>query len=135
MIGEYHFKSKNDLIAMADLLPYPFAIAETNPETNNIDLYFNQNIIDEFGYSVDEISSVDLWYENLYPNVEYREFVRQYFENEIEVSKSKNEKFVKIKAKLTPKNQLEKWYEVKAFFVNTFFVLAFVDINNEVRLQ
>jgi len=135
MKDEYHFKSKGDLIAMADLLPYPFAIAETNPENNVVDLYFNQNIIDEFGYTVEEINSVELWYENLYPNAEYREFVRQYFENEIEISRSKSEKFVKIKAKLTPKNQKEKWYEIKAFFINTFFVLAFVDINNEVLLQ
>ncbi|CAM4286887.1 sensor histidine kinase [Flavobacterium terrigena] len=135
MIDEYHFKSKEDFVAMADLLPYPFAIAETNPESNIVELYFNQNILDEFGYSVDEINSVELWYENLYPNAEYREFVRQYFESEIEISRTKNEKFVKIKAKLTPKNQQEKWYEIKAFFINTFFVLAFVDINNEVLLQ
>lgn len=135
MIYDYHFKSKEDFIAMADLLPYPFAIAETNPITNTIDLYFNQNIIDEFGYTVEEINTVELWYENLYPDVEYREFVRQYFENEIEISRSKNEKLVKVKAKLTPKNQREKWYEIKAFFVDTFFVCAFVDINTEVLLQ
>jgi len=135
MKDEYHFKSREDLVAMADLLPYPFAIAETNPESNITNLYFNQNIIDEFGYTVDEINSVELWYENLYPNAEYREFVRQYFENEIEISRAKKENFVKIKAKLTPKNQVEKWYEIKAFFINTFFVCAFVDINNEVLLQ
>ncbi len=135
MWNEYHFKSREDLIAMADLLPYPFAFAETNPESNITDLYFNQNIIDEFGYSADEINSVELWYENMYPNVEYREFVKQYFENEIEIAKSKKERFVKIKAKLTPKSQKEKWYEIKAFFINTFFVCAFVDINKEVLLQ
>jgi signal transduction histidine kinase len=135
ILNEIYFKSKEDLIQVADLLPYPFIVAEIKMDINVSNLYFNQNIVNEFGYSTDEIKNVEDWFLKVYPDENYRNEVRSNFRKELEIARASGSKFVKIKAKLTPKNKKEKWYEIKAFFINDFFVFAFVDINNEVILQ
>jgi signal transduction histidine kinase len=135
ILNEIYFKSKDDLIRVADLLPYPFIVAEINMDTDISSLYFNQNLINEFGYLIDEIKHTDDWYLKVYPDENYRNEVRNNFNSALETARENGDKFVKIKARLTPKNKKEKWYEIKAFFINAFFVFAFVDINNEVLLQ
>ncbi len=98
-------------------------------------LFFNQNLIEEFGYTPDDIPDVDTWYKLLYPDENYRNEIREAWNAKLIESAEKNEKKVQIKARLKPRNREEKWYEIKTFFIDNFFVMAFVDINNEVVLQ
>jgi signal transduction histidine kinase len=135
ILNETYFKSKEQLIQVADLLPYPFIVAEIKIDSNINDLYFNENLVNEFGYTTNEIKDVDGWFLKVYPDENYRNEVRDNFSKELEIARENGDKFVKIKAKLTSKNKTEKWYEIKALFINDFFVFAFVDINNEVLLQ
>jgi hypothetical protein len=135
ILNETYFKSKEELIQVADLLPYPFIVAEIKIDSNINDLYFNENLVNEFGYTTNEIKDVDGWFLKVYPDENYRNEVRDNFRKELEIARERGDKFVKIKAKLTSKNKTEKWYEIKALFINDFFVFAFVDINNEVLLQ
>ncbi|HKX86043.1 MAG TPA: PAS domain-containing sensor histidine kinase, partial [Flavobacterium sp.] len=130
------FNSKEDVIKVANLLPYPFIITEIETHDTSFEsLFFNENLIQEFGYTVQDIPDVDTWYELLYPDENYRNEIRQVWNEKLNEAAAKNEKVVKIKARLKPKNKEEKWYEIKTFFFDNFFVLAFVDINNEVVLQ
>jgi signal transduction histidine kinase len=130
------FKSKEDVIKVANFLPYPFIITEIETHDSSFEsLFFNENLIQEFGYTVQDIPNVDTWYELLYPDENYRNEIRHVWNEKLHEAIVKNEKVVKIKARLKPKNKEEKWYEVKTFFFDNFFVLAFVDINNEVALQ
>lgn len=130
------FNSKEDVIKVANLLPYPFIITEIETHDTSFEsLFFNENLIQEFGYSVQEIPDVDTWYELLYPEEKYRNEIRQAWNEKLQEASIKNEKVIKIKARLKPKHKEEKWYEIKTFFFDNFFVLAFVDINNEVVLQ
>jgi signal transduction histidine kinase len=130
------FKSKEDVIKVANFLPYPFIITEIETfDTSFQSLFFNQNLIQEFGYTTQDIPDVDTWYELLYPDENYRNEIREVWNEKIQAAIANNEKVVKIKVRLKPKDKDEKWYEVKTFFIDNFFVLAFVDINNEVLLQ
>jgi signal transduction histidine kinase len=130
------FKSKDDVIKVANFLPYPFIITEIETHDSSFEsLFFNENLIQEFGYTVQDIPDVDTWYELLYPDESYRNEIRHIWNEKLHEAIVKDEKVVKIKARLKPKNKEEKWYEVKTFFFDNFFVLAFVDINNEVVLQ
>ncbi|MCL9804990.1 HAMP domain-containing histidine kinase [Flavobacterium amniphilum] len=130
------FKSKEDVIKVANFLPYPFIITEIETHDTSFEsLFFNENLVKEFGYTVQDIPDVDTWYELLYPDENYRNEIRQVWNEKIEKAIINNEKEVKIKVRLKPKDRDEKWYEVKTFFMENFFVLAFVDINNEVILQ
>ncbi|MES2811676.1 MAG: HAMP domain-containing sensor histidine kinase [Bacteroidota bacterium] len=133
---ESFFRSIDNVIKAANFLPYPFIVTEIKTFDEHFNsLFFNESLIAEFGYTTEDIPDVDVWYELLYPDEKYREEVRTAWNDLIVEAMSKNETEVKIKAKLKPKNKEEKWYEIKTFFIDNFFVLAFVDINNEVILQ
>jgi signal transduction histidine kinase len=133
---ESFFKSKEDIIKVANFLPYPFIITEIETfDSSFTSLFFNENLIQELGYTVDEIPDMDTWYELLYPDEKYRKEIRAAWNEKLLHAIERNEKVVKIKARLKPKSKEEKWYEIKTFFFDNFYVLAFVDINNEVDLQ
>jgi len=133
---EPFFKSKEDVIKAANLLPYPFIVTEIETFDKHFEsLFFNENLIQEFGYTTQDIPDVDTWYELLYPDEAYRNEIREDWNIKLHDAIAKNEKVVKIKARLKPKNAEEKWYEIKTFFMENFFVLAFIDINNEIILQ
>ncbi len=133
---ESFFKSKEEIINAANFLPYPFIVTEIERFDSQFkSLFFNENLIQEFGYTTEDITDVDTWYELLYPDETYRNEIREAWNAKLIDSMAKNEKEVKIKARLKPKDKPEKWYEIKTFFVDNFFVMAFVDINNEVELQ
>lgn len=133
---ESFFKSKEDIIKVANFLPYPFIITEIETfDSSFSSLFFNENLIQELGYTVHEIPDMDTWYELLYPDEKYRKEIRAAWNEKLLHAIERNEKVVKIKARLKPKSKEEKWYEIKTFFFDNFYVLAFVDINNEVDLQ
>lgn len=133
---ESFFKSNEDVIKAANFLPYPFLVTEIETFDKHFQsLFFNENFIEEFGYTTQDIPDVDTWYELLYPNEAYRNEIREAWNAKLIDSMAKNEKAVKMKVRLKPKNKEEKWYEIKTFFLENFFVMAFVDINNEVVLQ
>ncbi|WP_395045361.1 sensor histidine kinase [Flavobacterium sp.] len=129
------FKSKESLISWANLLPYPFILAEINANSQFENVYFNDNLVSEFGFTVSEIKDVNEWFLKVYPNEDYRNQVRLNWQKEYQIAKIKGENLVKIKAKITSKTKIEKWYEIKAFFIENLYVFAFVDINNEVLMQ
>ncbi|MGH2664230.1 PAS domain-containing sensor histidine kinase [Flavobacterium sp.] len=133
---ESFFKSREDLVKVANFLPYPFIITEIETFDRSFkSIFFNENLIQEFGYTTQDIPDVDTWYLLLYPDEDYRNEIRNAWNIKLHEAISKNEKEAKIKARLKPKDKEEKWYEIKAFFFGDFFILAFVDINNEVILQ
>lgn len=136
IVMESAFKSKEDIIKVANFLPYPFIITEIQTFDSSFEsLFFNENLVEEFGYTTQDIPDVDTWYELMYPDENYRNEVREAWNDKLIAALGNHEKVVKIKARLKPKGKEEKWYEIKTFFFDNFFVLAFVDINNEVVLQ
>lgn len=132
--NDFYFKTKEELIAIANLLPYPMAMAEIKENFDTDGLYFNQNVTDELGYELSEIKHIDKWFETVYPDEDYRNSIKQEFRDLLAIAKQNNDRFVKLKVKLTLKNKSQKWYEIKTFFINTFYCFAFIDINNEVIL-
>ncbi len=129
------FKSKESLISWANLLPYPFILAEIDVNSQFDNIYFNNNLVSEFGFTVSEIKDINDWFLKAYPSENYRNEVRINWRNQYQIALEKGENLVKIKAKVTSKFKIEKWYEIKAFFIDNLFVFAFVDINNEVLMQ
>lgn len=121
-------------MTLANILPYPFIIAEiSDAELKNI--FFNIHAISEFGYISEDIKTIDEWFEKAFPNEMYRGEIRKYWFFEERKSRINGNQFIKIKARITSKNQIEKWYEVKAFRVEDLYVFAYVDINNEMILH
>jgi signal transduction histidine kinase len=128
------FKSREQLLTLANLLPYPFIIAQaTAVDLKNI--FFNTYATEEFGYVAKEIKTLDDWFEKAFPDEDYRKKMRKLWFVEEGNARTNGDHFIKIKAQITSKLNVIKWYEVKAFRVDDLYVLAYVDINNEVLLQ
>jgi len=126
--------SRTDLEKIADFLPYPFIIAEDFGD-KHLNTYLNEKFLEEIGYTLDEIPTIDLWYFNAYPDAAYRSVVIANW-NEAEQNAQEQDKvFVKMKSQVTCKNGTKRWYEIKASVISKIHVVAFVDLDKEINLQ
>lgn len=129
-----HKISRFDLHHVADFLPYPFIIAEV---INGVHLntFLNEKFKEEIGYTLQEIPTLQAWYEHAYPIASYRETVINEWDEEEINSKHEGKVFVKKKSQVTCKNGSKKWYEIKASVLDQLHIVAFVDIDKEIKLQ
>lgn len=126
--------SRFELHKVADFLPYPFIIAEVIDGVH-LNTFLNEKFLEEIGYTLGEIPTIETWYEHAYPDDIYREKVITAWDQEEVNSKQEGKVFVKMKSQVTCKNSLKKWYEIKASVVDKLHVVAFVDIDKEIALQ
>ena len=126
--------SRIELHSVADFLPYPFIIAEVIDNVH-FNTYLNEKFIEEIGYSLEEIPTIEAWYEHAYPEEEYMKKVISDWDNEQLLSEQKGKIFVKNKSYVTCKNGTKRWYEIKASVINKIHVVAFIDLDKEIKFQ
>ena len=126
--------SREALQQVADFLPYPFIIAEDFGD-KHLNTYLNEKFLEEIGYTLEEIPTIESWYEHAYPDREYRENVIRVWDLEENESQQQDRAFVKKKSLVTCKNGSQRWYEIKASVINKIHVIAFVDLDKEITLQ
>lgn len=126
--------SRFDLQKVADFLPYPFIIAEVI-DGEHFNTFLNEKFLEEIGFTLDEIPTISAWYTKAYPDEVYRNSVIQNWDQEEIKSQQKGTVFVKNKSLVTCKQGTKKWYEIKASVINAVHVVAFVDLDKEIRQQ
>src|SRR6218665_99357 len=126
--------SRIDLQKVADFLPYPFIIAEIIDGIHH-NTYLNEKFKEEISYTLKEIPTIETWYEHAYPDDEYRRQVIGNWDEEEQNSRTEGKTFVKRKSRVTCKNGVNRWYEVKATVIGSVHVVAFVDLDKEITLQ
>jgi PAS domain S-box-containing protein len=87
----------NDIIAA---MPIPLAINDVN---SNI-LFVNPEFISVLGYTVEDIPTVDEWWNSAYPNKSYRKQIKQKWFEESERSHKTDTSFVPMEAEIRCKN-------------------------------
>ena len=126
--------SRIELHGVADFLPYPFIIAEVIDNVH-YNTYLNEKFLEEIGYSLEEIPTIEAWYEKAYPEQDYMNKVITDWDNEELLAQQKGKVFVKNKSFVTCKNGTKRWYEVKASVINKIHVVAFIDLDKEIKIQ
>lgn len=126
--------SRIELHGVADFLPYPFIIAEVIDNVH-FNTYLNEKFKEEIGYSLEEIPTIEAWYEHAYPEQDYMNKVISDWDNEQLLSEQKGKIFVKNKSYVTCKNGTKRWYEIKASVINKIHVVAFIDLDKEIKFQ
>lgn len=126
--------SREALQEVADFLPYPFIIAEDFGD-KHLNTYLNEKFLEEIGYTLEEIPTIETWYEHAYPDQEYRENIIRNWNLEEKESQQQDRAFVKKKSLVTCRNGSKRWYEIKASVINKIHVIAFVDLDKEITLQ
>ena len=126
--------SRFELHKVADFLPYPFIIAEVIDGIHH-NTYLNEKFLDEIGFTLDEIPTIEKWYERAYPDEIYKDDVIRSWNQEETESQQIGKVFVKMKSHVTCKNGTKRWYEIKASVIDKIHVVAFVDLDKETTLQ
>lgn len=126
--------SRFELHKVADFLPYPFIIAEVI-DGIHYNTYLNEKFLSEIGYTLEEIPTIEKWYEHGYPDKFNRDKVISAWDEEEIKSKNQSKVFVKNKSQVTCKNGTKRWYEIKASVIDKIHVVAFVDLDKEIALQ
>lgn len=126
--------SRTDLQKVADFLPYPFIIAEIIGGIH-LNTHLNEKFIEEINYTLDEIPTIEAWYEHAYPDPEYRQQVINNWDMQEREALHAGKVSLKKKSQVTRKDGSKRWYEIKATVIGKVHVVAFVDLNNEIILQ
>jgi len=126
--------SRIDLHKVADFLPYPFIIAEIIDGVH-LNTHLNEKFIEEISYTLEEIPTIEAWYEHAYPDDDYRLKVINNWDQEEHNSRHEGKVFVKNKSHVTCKNGSKRWYEIKATVIKNIHVVAFIDLDKEIMLQ
>ena len=129
-----HSISRFDLHHVADFLPYPFIIAEVI-DGQHLNTFINESFKHEIGYSLEEIPTIEDWYLHAYPDPTYRDNVIKVWDEEENSSKKTGIILVRKISHVTCKNGNKKWYEIKASVVVGLHVVAFIDLDKEIKLQ
>jgi signal transduction histidine kinase len=126
--------SRFELHKVADFLPYPFIIAEVI-DGIHYNTYLNEKFLLEIGYTLEEIPTIEKWYEHAYPDQFNRDRVISAWEQEQIKSQNQGKVFVKNKSQVVCKNGTKRWYEIKASVIDKIHVVAFIDLDKEIILQ
>jgi signal transduction histidine kinase len=115
-------------------LPYPFLLSESkNGDRHTI--FINQKFQQEIGYHLDEISTIEDWFEIAYPDVTYRQQVnRKWHELALTAEERGSDHFM-MKAIIQTRSHGQQWYEVKASVSGKIHLVAFVNIDDIIRKE
>jgi len=112
---------------IADFLPYPFIMAQLKNKTY-VHTYLNERFLEEIGYTVSEIPTIDDWFQKAYPDSVYRLEVISQWNQLLEEAKRNDRTDVKMNVRITTKEKGERWYEVKSSTMENIHLVAFVNI-------
>jgi hypothetical protein len=129
----FHFDElvvpKETFQLMLDFLPYPFLISEfRNGVFTN--MYLNEKFREEIGYTLEEIPTIEDWFNVAYPDATYREKVIFDWGHQGIDAKKKGLNYILLKAKIQTKKSEQQWYEVKSSTFGRYHLVAFVNINS-----
>lgn len=129
-------KSRIELIL--DFLPYPFIISQLQGNTM-VNIYANKRFLEEIGYTLADIPTIDAWFEKAYPEPLYRGAIISGWSDLVNEALRKGEESAMMRVIIRTKHDQDKWYEVKSTVTNSLHLVAFVDItevmNKERELQ
>jgi signal transduction histidine kinase len=114
-----------------DFLPYPFLISEFKQTTRH-NLYFNKKFIEEIGYTLTEMPTIDDWFTIAYPDDTYRREVMDGWQKRTSEAIAKGDDSILMKVIVRTKHHGYQWFEVKSTTSEKFQMVAFVSIGDTI---
>ena len=127
-------KSKKELSDLIDKAPFAIATSK-NIKTEIIIEQVNQRFIDMFGYTSDELPTLETWFEKAYPDPEYRKTVKQIWNERISVAKANNTLIQPLEAIVRCKNGEEKIVEWSAVSIGDNDLVMAMDQTEQVKAR
>jgi signal transduction histidine kinase len=90
--------------------------------------------LEEIGYTLDEIPTIDDWFKLAYPDINYRLSIQTSWTTMVRDAQQEGEKHVVTHAKIFTKNNGYQWFEVKSSLrANSYQFVSFVNINEVIQ--
>jgi signal transduction histidine kinase len=126
----FNVESVTDIL---NFLPYPFLIASVSGGTL-VQSFLNRQFLEEIGYTLDEIPTIDDWFRLAYPDINYRMSIQTSWMKMIREAQTEGEKHVVTHAQIFTKRNGYQWFEVKSSLrANGYQFVSFVNIDAVVR--
>ncbi len=114
-----------------EFLPVPIALAD---KTGRI-TFHNRRFVETYGYTVEDIATVEKWIELAFPDEEYRHQVARALGNAVE-SALNNDSFIPpMEFMVTCKNGDVKTVEISAYYEKDISIGLFIDTSERKRLE
>ena len=120
-------KDKARIETILDFLPYPFIISEFRFGTYR-QIYVNKKFTEELGYTIDDIPTIEEWFELAYPDPSYRANVIADWARSTDDAKRRGEDSAVLQVLIRAKSGDDKWYEVKSSSSGSMQLIAFVSL-------
>ena len=124
-------ESEKRFSLLAKSAPIGIIIADNN---RNV-IYLNEHFTKIFGYTIEDIPSINLWWKLAYPDNRQREQIKKHWEDEIRKIKSKDSEMNPIEYPVTCKNGKVSQIEFRVATTNNFNFIIFMDITERKKSE
>lgn len=116
---------------MIEQNPIPMAVTDANQDI----ILFNSKFTETFGYTIEDVPTAEIWWESVYPDLNYREQVKkEWNEAVIEAMKTGSE-IEKQVWEITCKDKSKRIVEFYFVSLGDFNVLSLIDITEKQRIE
>jgi len=118
---------QENIIDMLNWLPFGFEIASYDEQIQFANSQFNAL----FGYSQDEISSIEDWWRLAYPDPQYRQFARSKWEGELAKARAENREMTPFDLDVRIRNGQDRTIQFRHRTIGNFNVNLYLDVTSE----
>lgn len=118
---------QEDVMSMLNWLPFGFEIAGTDDQIQ----FANSTFKELFGYTQDEIASIEDWWRLCYPDPEYREHAKTTWYNSIEQARSENREMTPFDMAVMTASGEERRIQFRHRTIGNFNVNLYIDVTRE----
>lgn len=123
-----------DVLRVMDNLPVPVSFAETTESPPRI-LFINQAFKRVFGYTLDDIPTVDIWAELAYPDETYRHEVMNAWVHDAEQAFESGSPVPIREVEIQARDGSKVRTLLNGSLIGTAVVVTFIDISKQVRAE
>lgn len=110
---DYFFRAL-DVIPLPILVSQGISSVSAGKNENRRHLYFNQTFVKEFGYTIQDIPDISVWFTTAYPEPEYRQEVSVRWEKEICASLLAGKSVAEMPSLIQCGDGSRRWFTVSA---------------------
>jgi diguanylate cyclase (GGDEF)-like protein len=118
---------QENIVAMLNWLPFGFEIASTEDQIQFANSQFNQM----FGYSPDEIESIEDWWRLAYPDPDYREHARTTWETSTATARAEDREMTPFELDVATAGNGRRTIQFRHRTIGNFNVNLYLDVTNE----
>jgi len=121
--------------SIIDISPAPMAL---NDDQKNI-VFLNHAFVETFGYDLNDIPKLEIWWQKAYPDLDYRQWVIETWKMTLENAKREQKAFVPFEIKVCCKNGSQKIVLVSAAVIsevsNNLYLVVLYDITEHKEVE